>query len=216
VRHGETQWNKEFRLQGRLDSPLTDKGKQQADENGRLLRRQGVQRLLVSPLGRTTETAHIINSHAQATIDYFDALVERDSGRWSGLTFDEIRTAQPLAWRAREADEWGYRPPGGENLPDVIARVRSLLETTRAAMTAHSPVTAIISHGVVGKAILAHYLQLEDKQAALVRQPNDVVYSLSFSDVLTPPDCEYFKRGEGPFDNLVSSKLVNTGGVSGQ
>lgn len=230
VRHGETLWNKEFRLQGRLDSALTDTGKRQADENGRLLRRAGVTRLLVSPLGRTTETAYIINSYLQAKLEFVDELVERDSGEWSGLTLDDIRASDPMAWREREANEWDHRPPGGENLPDVIARVAPVLEELRqppgasgpSASTTDSPVTAIISHGVVGKAILAHYLGLSAGEAAHVRQPNDVVYALSFAGSASDPlthrqvDAEYYRRGEGPLDGIVRSARLNPGGQSGQ
>jgi len=120
VRHGQTQWNQEFRLQGRLDSALTETGKRQAEENGRLLKRAGVTRLLVSPLGRTVETARIINSYVETRLEFFAEFMERDSGEWSGLTFADIRRRDPQGWLAREADEWSHRPPGGENLPDVI------------------------------------------------------------------------------------------------
>ena len=223
VRHGQTQWNEEFRLQGRLDSGLTDKGKRQADENGRLLRRQGVKRLLVSPLGRTIETAHIINSYIQAELEFCDELLERDSGGWSGLTMDDIRASDPNAWREREFDGWNHRPPGGENLPDVLQRVAPLLETLREAMTLSSPVTAIISHGVVGKMILAHYLGLSGSDAAQVRQPNDVVYALGFaaapgagSATLEAVKCEHYRRGEGPFNSLIDSTQLQPGEQTGQ
>ncbi len=222
VRHGQTLWNKESRLQGRLDSALTEIGRRQADENGRLLRRQGVERLLVSPLGRTTETAYIINSYVQAEIEFFDELVERDSGHWSGLTFDEIRAAEPLGWRAREADEWNHRPPAGENMPDVIARVAPLLDALRRpGSTQTSPVTAIISHGVMGRAILAHYLGLDAQAGAEVRQPNDIVYALSF-DVASggraadAVNCVHYRRGEGPLGGIVKSRLDNPRGQSGE
>ena len=223
VRHGQTQWNEEFRLQGRLDSALTDKGKRQADESGRLLRRERVERLLVSPLGRTIETAHIINSYIHAELEFFDELLERDSGGWSGLTMDEIRATDPLVWREREADEWNHRPPGGENLPDVGARVAPLLERLRETMTLSSPVTAIISHGVVGKMILAHYLGLSGSDAAQLRQPNDVVYALGFAagpgadgSTLEVVSCEHYRRGEGPFNSLIDSAKLNPGEQTGQ
>ena len=232
VRHGQTLWNQEFRLQGRLDSALTELGKRQADENGRLLKRYGVQRLLVSPLGRTTETAHIINSHVRGDVEFCDDLVERDSGRWSGLTLDDIRRTQPASWRTRQADEWSHRPPDGENIPDVIARIAPLLDRLlcvshkkpRQQTTGSSPVTAIISHGVVGKAILAHALALDPRAGAQIRQPNDVVYALSFGPAEEAADdaaentvaCEHFKGGEGPFSGVVSSPFANPGGQSGQ
>lgn len=214
-------------MQGRLDSALTDTGKRQADENGRLLRRHAVERLLVSPLGRTTETAYIINSHVQAEIEFVDELVERDSGRWSGLTLDDIRADDPANWRAREGNEWHHRPPDGENMPDVIERVAPVLErltvasaqggATPAESTSSSPVTAIISHGMVGKAILAHFLHLNDQSGWDVRQPNDVVYELTLNArAAEGVDCDHYRRGEGPLPGLIRSREANPAGQSGQ
>lgn len=211
VRHGETLWNSEMRMQGRLDSALTDKGKRQAGENGQLLRRVGVERLLVSPLGRTQETAFIINSYVKAEIELFDELVERDCGDWGGLTMSEIKTQQSASWRARENNEWEHRPPGGENMPDVINRIAPLLT---AVLEVESPTVAIISHGVVGKAILAHYLELSDESAGHIRQPNDVVYELDFA--ADKPTCQHYRRGEGPLPGIVRSAHVNVGGTSAQ
>ncbi len=211
VRHGETLWNSELRMQGRLDSALTDKGKRQAGENGQLLRRVGVERLLVSPLGRTQETAFIINSYVQADIELYDELVERDCGEWGGLTMTEIKSQQPTSWRAREANEWEHRPPGGENMPDVIKRIAPLLTAVREI---EAETVAIISHGVVGKAILAHYLELTEESAGHIRQPNEVVYALDFSaDSVT---CEHYRRGEGPLGGIVRTPRVDMSRGSAQ
>jgi len=155
IRHGQTEWNAQERMQGRLDSGLTHLGRRQADEHGQLLRRVGVQRLLVSPLGRTTETAYIINSYVHAKIEFEEALVERHCGAWGGQTFAHIKLSQPLAWRAWQQDPWEYRLPEGENLPDVLARVEPLVS---GLLNSECETVAIISHGIVGRAILAHYL----------------------------------------------------------
>ena len=200
VRHGQTLWNSENRFQGRLDSALTEQGQRQADANGRLLARHGVQRLLVSPLGRTTETAYIINSYTQAPIDFDDALVERDCGAWSGLTFQDIQQQQPLAWQARLRAPWEHRPPGGENLPDVVARIAPVVE---GLLEGADGCVAIVSHGVVGKALLSHCLALAPADAAAVRQPNDVTYALTFHDGQV--GCEYFRSGIGPLSGMVRS-----------
>ena len=211
VRHGETLWNSELRMQGRMDSALTDKGKRQAGENGQLLRRVGVERLLVSPLGRTQETAFIINSYVKTEIELFDELVERDCGEWGGLTMSEIKTRQSAAWRERQANEWEHRPPGGENMPDVIKRIAPLLT---AVLEVESETVAIISHGVVGKAILAHYLELNDEAAGHIRQPNELVYALDFSGDNVV--CEHYRRGEGPLGGAVRSPHIDNGGTSAQ
>lgn len=211
VRHGETLWNSEFRMQGLLNSPLTDKGKRQADENGQLLGRMGVEALLVSPLGRTQETAEIINTHVKAEIALFDELVERDCGEWGGLTMSAIKSERAAEWQARLANEWEHRPPGGENMPDVIARIAPLL---RAVRKMDVDTLGIVSHGVVGKAILAHCLALTGDAAGHIRQPNDVVYVLDFS--AHPVRCEHYRRGAGPHPGVVRSPHANIGGGTGQ
>jgi len=211
VRHGETLWNSEFRLQGRLDSPLTEQGERQAEANGELLARMGIERLLVSPLGRTQQTAAIINTQLNAQIELFDELIERDCGTWAGLTMSEIKTDQAAAWRERMANEWLHRPPGGENMPDVIARIAPLLDALREG--AAGPV-AIVSHGVVGKAILAHYLKLTDTAAGHIRQPNEVVYALDFTQ--GTPQCAHYKGGAGPLAGVVRSPQSNFDRVTGQ
>ena len=206
VRHGETEWNAQLRIQGRLDSALTPLGKRQADANGQLLRRLGVERLLVSPLGRTLETAYIVNSHVQTEIELFDELMERDCGEWGGLTIDEIRSERTEEWRARQTDEWGHRPPGGENLPDVLKRLAPLLEAVREL---EEEAVAIISHGVVGKAILSHYLQLGEQAAQQVRQPNEVVYELQFAAGQGVQSAHYV-NGTGPIAGFLSKGDATT------
>ena len=81
IRHGQTEWNVAQRLQGRMDSPLTDAGREQASVHGAMLKSLGgVDYLWVSPSGRTRETANLINSHVHARIEFEDALMESDCG----------------------------------------------------------------------------------------------------------------------------------------
>ena len=97
LRHGETQWNTESRLQGHLDSPLTEKGRSQASYNG--LRLNSLQDrnpiIYSSPLGRCIETAHIVASKIgvdEATVKKDDRLKELSYGRWEGLIKSEIQS----------------------------------------------------------------------------------------------------------------------------
>ena len=129
VRHGQTEWNVARRMQGRWDSPLTALGRTQADLHGRTLAREGgVDAVVASPLGRTRDTAERVNAHLDAPLRFDDALMERDCGDWSGLTLDEIERAYPAEWRARADDPYHHRPPAGENLVDMEARVAALVD----------------------------------------------------------------------------------------
>lgn len=201
IRHGQTVWNVEGRMQGRLDSPLSEEGKRQAAQHAEVLERLGgVDHILASPSGRTRETAYIINSRMRVPIDYEEVLMERDCGDWSGLTINEIRAQFADAWQARERDPYLHRPPGGENVPDLIARVAPLLAEVDRIPEGR---IALVTHGVMSRAILTHYLGLLPGESANVRHPNDLFYRLRFtSDALWP---EFFRAGTGPIAGLLRS-----------
>ncbi len=206
IRHGETTWNAEQRMQGRLDSPLNNKGRAQAQLHGETLQRMGgVDYVLASPSGRTRETTAILNRFLQVPVDYDEALMERDCGLWSGFTVDEIAAQYPDEWVARDVDPYHHRPPQGENLPDLITRVTSCLAAL--AALPHERI-ALVTHGVMSRAILTHYLGLEPGDANRLRHPNDLFYRLSFeSSTLVP---EFFRGGRGPVAGLLRSRPGET------
>jgi len=197
VRHGETEWNRQQRMQGSLDSPLTPEGRRHAQLNGELLAREAIEHLFVSPLGRTRETADVILAGHSVPITIDARLVERRCGDWEGMTIDEIATQYPDEWTARARDPFHHRPPAGENVPDVVSRVAPFAMHVR---TLSFRRLAIVSHGIAGRALLTHFLNLTPEEANQVRQPNDLVYRLSFVDGRV--DCEHFRRGEGPHPGL--------------
>ena len=197
VRHGETEWNRQRRLQGRMDSRLTEQGREHARRNGELLAREAVEHLWVSPLGRTRETAALILAQCKVPATYDDRLMERHCGAWEGLTIDEIVAQFPQQWAERSLDPFHHRPPAGENLPDMLARVAPLAE--RLGELPQRKV-AIVSHGIMGRVLLAHFLGLSPAEADRVRQPNDLVYRLDFSGDAVIGD--HFRAGEGPHTGL--------------
>lgn len=134
LRHGETDWNAEGRLQGQTDIPLNGLGREQAADAGRALRRCGVdpgQRpWLVSPLARTRQTAELArDALGLKPLAYStdDRLKEISFGEWQGQTWPELRRADLPAVRARNADKWGYTPPGGESYAALLERVSGWL-----------------------------------------------------------------------------------------
>lgn len=179
VRHGQTEWNAESRIQGRLDSPLTEAGRQQASANGALIKSLGgVDQLWVSPAGRTTETAFLINSYTQAALDFADALLERDCGDWSGLTLEQIQAHHPKAWASRQEDPYWFAPPQGESLQDMLLRAHSFLDEL---FDSEWESVALITHGVMSRVILKFYLGLSEIECTRTRHPNDLVYRLTFT-----------------------------------
>jgi broad specificity phosphatase PhoE len=169
VRHGETDWNVEGRLQGQRDIPLNDLGCVQAEEAGRrlqaLVRQVEDLDYVASPMTRTRETMEVLRTtlglHPTAyRLD--ERLVELTFGSWEGMTWKEVRKAEPQAAAARERDKWGYAPPGGgESYAMLADRVRPILnDLTRDAV--------IVGHGGVARAFLAVACGVSTRHAASV------------------------------------------------
>lgn len=151
VRHGETEWNRQGRLQGREDTELNDVGRAQADATGRFLARDRWDAVASSPLKRARETASIIAKHvAIATVHEFADLVERDYGASSGLTPAErshrfpdgdvpgIESREALTQRAMQALR---------SLAEMFPRKRIIVVTHGGVINA---ILAAITNGEIG------------------------------------------------------------------
>lgn len=195
-----------------MDSPLTDIGRLQAEVHGRTLARLGGAELLVtSPLGRTRVTAELVNAHLEVPLASDEALVERDCGAWSGLTLTEIEAAYPDAWRARGADPYHHRPPQGENLVDMEARVRGFLA---ALLESPERTVGLVTHGVMSRVILKHLLALSPQRAVTVRHPNELFYRLELG-AASAARSAYFIDGRGPRPGLLHQECgATTEGVA--
>lgn len=168
IRHGETVFNREERLQGTHDSPLTERGRLQAELLGRRLTSSGLNpsTWYVSPLGRVRETSALLRQAWERPLvpETVDArLREISCGDYDG----RLRAELDGALLQRIADDPGQRYPGGESLEDVIERARDFLEGTQAgepfgrSATAVSPQTVVIvSHGNFGRAFGSAALRL--------------------------------------------------------
>jgi broad specificity phosphatase PhoE len=154
IRHGETDWNREGRLQGQRDIPLNDLGRLQAAEAGRRLMaaRPDPGRLPwhVSPLGRTMETAILARTAIGLEPLGFltdERLMELTFGRWEGQTWHDLKKRERDLARARKADKWNFVPPGGESYALLARRIEPWL--------AEMPDEAVIvSHGGVARVLL--------------------------------------------------------------
>lgn len=151
-RHGETEWNREGRLQGRDDSPLTARGLAQAQALGAAAAARGVTRVVASPLARAATTARIVAERCGATLELHDALVELDFGRCGGLTLAEVDERFPQLRAERRRAHWTYRWPGGESYADAAARLGAWL-AARPPLWAEPPV-AIVGHGAASRAFV--------------------------------------------------------------
>ena len=119
IRHGQTDWNAEWRLQGQQDIPLNDTGRAQATGNGlRLAELAGdlsVYDFVSSPLGRARETMERARTSAGLDPSGYrldERLMEICFGDWEGLTSFDLKASQRERHRARRADKWNFLPPG--------------------------------------------------------------------------------------------------------
>jgi len=169
IRHGETDWNLEGRLQGQKDIPLNDLGRGQAEEAGRRLRNlaPNVEDLayVASPMSRTRETMSLLRKAIGLDPDGYrldERLVELTFGDWEGMTWKEVRRKEPQLAALRERDKWNYAPPGGgESYAMLTERVRPVLaDLTRD--------TVLVAHGGVARAFLAVTCGVSTRDAASI------------------------------------------------
>ena len=149
VRHGETLWNREHRIQGQRNSALSPVGERQASLSAQRLKTACCVRLVSSDLGRTLQTAQPIAAAAGLAIETDVRLRERAFGSFEGSTADEIRARDPAAharWQAREAD---YAMPGGESLGDLRSRAGACLESLARDAGCRTGKVIIVTHGGV-------------------------------------------------------------------
>jgi len=127
MRHAETLWNRESRIQGHRDSPLTARGKKEADAWGRRLSRIAWDRIFGSDLGRAVDTAAIINHHLQIPFETDPRLREQDWGQWSAKPADKIKYEELQKLDEAQRSGWQFCPPGGEDRISVWQRSHNAL-----------------------------------------------------------------------------------------
>jgi probable phosphoglycerate mutase len=154
VRHAETLWNRERRIQGQSDSALTAKGKKDADNWGRRLSRFSWDRILMSDSGRALETASRINNHLQVPIESDPRLREQDWGRWTGRRITQIETEVSSLLQEEQMRGWKFCPPGGEDRLGVWHRSHGAL--IEAANRWRGDTILIVSHEGVIKSLIYH------------------------------------------------------------
>lgn len=168
LRHGQTEWNRAGRMQGRLNSPLTETGRAQASHQGDILRprigealTQGHIAVRVSPQGRAVETAALALAGLAAMLPTDERLCEVDVGQWSGLAFEEIFNELP---EESGPFDWYDLAPGGEGLAAVRARCESLL----ADLTGP---TVLVCHGITSRTLRS--IALGHRELLTAPEPND-------------------------------------------
>lgn len=173
MRHGETEWNLQNRMQGQLDSPLTQKGQAQAVKMGQILNREIADphnyHMYTSPLGRTMHTSELVAQNFEFKPIKSDLLMEVYAGSWGGKLRADIAHQYPDI-------ENGKQPtmcfsPDGESLEEMNARAKQwLVSLTEQAI--------VVSHGQIGFVIRALYTGLSFAEVYAKGDSQEGVYLL--------------------------------------
>ncbi|WP_027053420.1 histidine phosphatase family protein [Mesorhizobium erdmanii] len=180
VRHGQTAWNAELRLQGQADTDLNVLGREQATGNGlrlaELVRDPGEFDFVASPMRRTRETMERIRAAMKLDPGGYRTdprLVEVNFGDWQGFTFAELETQSPGASRTRALDKWNFQPPG-----DGAESYQMLLERVKPCFDALDRKTVCVTHGGVMRTLFRFVLDMAEDEAANLEIPQDRVLKL--------------------------------------
>lgn len=147
IRHGETTWNVDTRIQGRLDIPLNDTGRRQSEQMARALADNPITAIYASDLARAWETAQYLGRALHVEVTREEGLRERGFGEFEGKTYAEIEALLPeqsRRWRKRDPE---FAPPGGESLLTLRHRVTEAAE--RLAARHPGELIALVGHGGV-------------------------------------------------------------------
>lgn len=180
IRHGETDWNVAWRLQGQRDIPINARGRVQASRCGEILRdllaRDAIDPaqldFVSSPLGRARETMELARTAAGLEAGGYrqDArLAEISFGRWEGFTIAELRRGSADAVEERERDKWGFAPPEGESYATMSIRIREWYD----ALTRD---TVAVAHGGTLRGLVVQLGIASPEEAPFLDIAQGVVY----------------------------------------
>jgi probable phosphoglycerate mutase len=180
VRHGQTAWNVEYRLQGQADVPLNDEGRRQATANGRhlaeLIPDAQAFDFVASPMLRTRTTMELVRAAMGLDPKAYrtDArLMEMNFGDWQGFTMAELEARHPGSTKGRGPDKWDFVPPGkdAESYQMLLERVRPFFEELDRQ-------TVCVTHGGVIRALFRMVAKLPKAEAARIDTPQDRILRL--------------------------------------
>jgi broad specificity phosphatase PhoE len=158
IRHGETEWNADGRLQGTRDIPLNDLGRKQAADAGSILadlfardgRSERSLAFVASPLGRARSTMELVRGALElppADYSIDNRLREIGYGDWEGSTLRQMQASDPEVFAKRQADKWTVPPPGGESYAAVQIRMRDWYDSLLVD-------TVAVAHGGTARALM--------------------------------------------------------------
>jgi len=191
VRHGETEFNVLGRFQGQNDSPLTDRGVEQARANAAAIARQITDtsdvHFVSSPLGRTLATSRLLCAAIGIPFENVqtdDRLKEMHYGAWQGMTELEIDQEYPGLWAARDANPDTFViPGGGESYLHLTRRADDWIADTRPDWESDQ-VWIVVSHGGTGSVLRGRYLDMTTAELRRLARPHACVYEFHNGQII--------------------------------
>lgn len=181
IRHGQTDWNAEGRMQGQKDIGLNDIGRQQASENGRKLAqilgdRAGDFDFVSSPLGRTRDTMERVRAAMGLEPGRYrmdERLKELSFGDWEGSTLPELAKVSPERVEERARQKWGFIPPGddAESYEILSWRIGAWLNSVERQ-------TVCVSHGGVIRSCFRLIGDVTEDEACEMNIPQDRILKI--------------------------------------
>jgi len=178
IRHGETNWNKERRFQGKTDIPLNEQGIIQAEALSQRLNGLHFDACYTSDLSRARDTATIIAKPHCLSLQECAALREMDFGLWEGLTSTQINENYAVELKSWRANPMSVRPPEGETLCEVTER--SMDAVKEIISTYPDGQVLLISHGGIIRSIVAAVLGMDYNYYWRIRQDNTALSVIDF------------------------------------
>ena len=154
IRHAQTVWNREKKVQGHRDSPLTADGERQASSWGLILSQFSWDRILASDTGRALTTGERINAFLKLPIETDPRLREQDWGQWAGKTIPQIQTELAQVLDDQINAGWNFCPPGGEDRKSVLVRSQWALQEAFTRWPGEN--ILVVTHEGVIKSLVYH------------------------------------------------------------
>ena len=201
LRHGQTDWNQQMRLQGSTDIPLNETGREQARHAAGFLVGQGLTKIIASPLSRALETARIVGERLGLEPVIDARLIERNFGNFEGMTIDEVHQhrKEMRSFMNPKADLDGkHYPDNAEPLGQVIDRVYACVNDYRATDTC-----LFVFHGIPFRAVSRKFL-------------DDMYSSPNASPVRFEPDGDKWRMIALDPDNAPIPQIYNAQSTMGR
>lgn len=181
IRHAESIWNREQRIQGREDPGLSENGKRQAKSLAKRLKKEHIQIIYSSRLKRCAQTARIISKVTKAPVKFLPEIEEIILGKWQGKTVEEVKKEYPKVYKNWLNAPSRARIPGWEGIPKFTKRIDRAFKIILNSDSANS--ICVVTHWGVIAAYFSKVLNTDfDWFFKTVRIDNAGVSKISYKD----------------------------------